>query len=176
MLTERISNAIDIFLDAINEGTLAKGDCTKCAIGNLVRKGMGLSKEEYCLGKLRSLGDGSFINWSLIFSTNNRFNYQKNKPQKFNRDNYKAILVNYPLIKEQIDSTEFTVEELAKIENTFEKNTKIWFSDYIFHSKEKVREDQIRGLEAVVRVMMEFDNCEDNVKEVFTSKAELIEV
>ena len=40
-MTERISKAIDIFLDAVNNGTLAKGTCIACAVGNLVAHGMG---------------------------------------------------------------------------------------------------------------------------------------
>lgn len=38
-MTQRVQKAIDIFLDAINNGTLAKGSCTRCAVGNLVRAG-----------------------------------------------------------------------------------------------------------------------------------------
>ena len=34
-MTPRIQEAIDVFLDAINNGTLAKGTCTACAVGNL---------------------------------------------------------------------------------------------------------------------------------------------
>ena len=39
-MNNRITKAIDIFLDAINEGTLAKGNCCACAVGNLVAHGM----------------------------------------------------------------------------------------------------------------------------------------
>jgi hypothetical protein len=75
-----------------------------------------------------------------------------------------------------ISYTDFTEEELSQIEYTFEKNTSIHADDYYFHTKEEIRQDQIKGLEAVVRVMLKFDKCQDEVQEVFTSKAELIPI
>ena len=39
-MTPRISKAINIFLEALKDGTLAKGTCTACAVGNLVAAGM----------------------------------------------------------------------------------------------------------------------------------------
>jgi hypothetical protein len=63
-----------------------------------------------------------------------------------------------------------------KIENAFETNTKINCYLYSEYSKEQIRKDQIKGLEAAVKVMLKFDDQQDDVKEVFTRKAELIEI
>lgn len=163
-MTPRIQKAIDIFLDAINNNTLIKGDCTKCAVGNLVRVGMGYGPEyrEPNLGEdfIHGRDDKSrrYINWSMAFCT------MPNGKQRFKEKTYPKLLQKYPIIKQQIESTDFTVKELAKIEHTFERNAN------------NTKKGMIKGLEAVVQVMLEFDECKDDVKEVFTEKAELIEV
>ena len=77
---------------------------------------------------------------------------------------------------ESIKNVPFTVEELKQIEFAFETNTEISFEKYQHHSPKEIREDQIKGLAAVVKVMLSFDNQEDSVEEVFTSKAELIPI
>jgi len=79
-------------------------------------------------------------------------------------------------VKENIDATKFTWQELAAIEHAFERNTNIRVNSYDFSSPEEIRADQIRGLEAVVKVMLTFDECTENVQEVFTNKAELIPI
>lgn len=158
-LTSRISKAIDIFLDAINEGTLAKGTCAACAVGNLVAKGIGMKipeisivddgilENEHWMGILQKKGCGYSLAWANdVVGTNN------------------------------IESTDFNWKELRFIENEFENNTKIYYNEYNYYTKKEIREDQIKGLEAVVKVMMTFDELEEDVKEVFTSKAELIEL
>jgi hypothetical protein len=159
-MTQRISEAIDIFLDAINNGTLAKGSCHACAVGNLVAAGQ---------GGIISLDFDSCttINnaWGNLFSSNY---YGK---QYFNTD-----YLNHLRVIENIEATKFTLKELMKIENAFEKNTKINCYLYSEYSKEQIRKDQIKGLEAAVKVMLEFDDQQDDVKEVFTRKAELIAI
>jgi hypothetical protein len=158
-MTPRIERAIDVFLDAINNGTLAAKTCVACAVGNLVAHGYGAKIE---VKNERFYCEAPNTAWVDVFCT--RFGRQLYYPQYLKYDN----------VKENIAVTEFTLEELMKIEYTFEQNTKIHNLQYDLHSKEKVRADQIRGLEAVVKVILEFDNCKDSVKEVFTSKAELI--
>ncbi len=159
-MTNRISEAIDIFLDAINNGTLAKGSCHACAVGNLVAAGQG--------GIIsRDFDSCTTINnaWGKLFSSNY---YGK---QHFNTD-----YLNHLRIIENIEATKFTLKELMKIENAFEANTKISCYLYSEYSKEQIRKDQIKGLEAVVKVMLKFDEQQDDVKEVFTRKAELIAI
>ena len=170
IMTPRIQRAIDIFLDAINKQTLAKGTCSACAVGNLVAHGMGYSielPEDEC-GSYEWRKQGSYKSpkWGAYFTTCD------------------GIQTVYPLsdllessvttMIEEIESTEFSAEELMKIEYAFETNTEIHWDDYVEHTNEEIRADQIRGLEAVVRVMLRFDEQTDNVQEIFTSKAELI--
>jgi hypothetical protein len=80
------------------------------------------------------------------------------------------------MVIKNIQSTKFTLQELMYIENAFETNTEINCYVYSDYSEEEIRKDQIRGLEAVIKVMLKFDEQSDDVKEVFTKKAELIAV
>jgi hypothetical protein len=59
-----------------------------------------------------------------------------------------------------VDTTGFTIDELAEIEYTFETVAR--------------HQGVIHALEAVVKVMMNFDDNVEDVKEVFTNKAEAI--
>jgi hypothetical protein len=60
-----------------------------------------------------------------------------------------------------VDTTGFTIDELAEIEYTFETVAS--------------HQGVIHALEAVVKVMMRFDEVDSSVvKEVFTDKAEAI--
>ncbi len=160
-MTKRIQNAIDIFLDAINNGTLAKGTCIACAVGNLVAAGMG--------GVIKVDEEGLRCSkenhhWGMLFTT-------CGGEQDFDQN----CLINSSVLK-NLESTEFTLDELMKIEYAFERNTKLEWVFYGLYSKNEIREDQIKGLEAVVKVMLEFDEQVDDVREVFTNKAELISI
>lgn len=159
-MTTRIKQAIDVLLDAINNGTLAKGACQACAVGNLVAHGMGVNIKIEILP-----WEDIFINangicgaWANVFLTSSM-------GQQIKLSNYRHES------KIAIDSTDFTWQELAKIEFEFEQNTNIKFNDYPFTSEEDIKKDQIKGLEAVVKVMLEMDEIEDvTIKEVFTEK------
>ena len=164
-MTGRIERAIDVFLDAINKGTLAKGSCSACAVGNLVAHGMGMEIHPIHLLCVDEKGCNiSNTHWALLFLT-------AGKQQTILRHHAKELDV-----MKNIEATEFSWEELAKIEFAFETSTQINVGDYKNHTKEEIRADQIRGLEAVVEVMLEMDEQQADVKEVFTHKAELIPI
>ena len=140
-MTTRINKAMDIFLKALEEGTLAKGSCTKCAVGNLCG------------------GDAS---WNIAFST------------VFNEQLVNEYSFHIPYVKDAVAKTDFTIHELMKIEFAFETNTEIFHLNYDRHTKEEVRADQLKGLTAVIEVMMDFDDVKFDVNKLFTEKAELI--
>jgi len=156
-MTQRVKDAIDVFLDAINNGTLAKGSCTACAVGNLVAHGMG--------GTISTDGRG-YVNcdvnnfaWGYYFSTSNG-------SQKVVNPNFEE-----PDLVECINATSFSLEEIMAIEYAFETNTSIYHTEYFKVNKELIKQDQIKGLEAVIETMLAFENdTETNVKEVFTNK------
>lgn len=52
-----------------------------------------------------------------------------------------------------------------------ETNTEIYFGDYYDYEDDEILEDQIKGLEAVIEVMLSFSNdTETDVKKEFTDK------
>jgi hypothetical protein len=161
-MTPRINEAIEVFLKAIENGTLAKGNCVACAVGNLVANSKGeiLTKENIRSGGMR-------IYWRYLFVTES-----SDEPQKKRDGNKEEIRLGL----EEISKTKFTEDELAQIEHAFERNTKIEWLRYESYSKEEIRQDQIKGLEAVVQVMLDFDDCKDLVSEIFTARAEAIPV
>ncbi len=157
MITERIQKAIDIFLDAINNGTLAKGTCAACAVGNLVGYEMDI-KPEIVPTFLNGKTPRPNTHWMSVIRSCGEPTFSREEG------------------KRQCDLTDFSIEELNLIEQAFENNTTIMYFNYDRYTKEEIRADQIKGLEAVIKVMLEFDGQKDDVKKVFTSKAELIPV
>ena len=171
-MTKRIQNAIDIFLDAINEGTLAKGTCAACAVGNLVAHGMGSKVvNEDMLFETKPFVVNSI--WSNLFMTDS-FGYQSLWSHKPNGLDEMIKQPEYKSLRDAMEKIDFTVDELRQIEYVFETNTELTYYVYRNHTKEEVRADQIKGLVAVVKLMLTFDEQVDDVKEVFTTKAEAI--
>lgn len=149
-MSNRITRAIDIFLDAINDGTLAKGKCMVCAVGNLVAHGMN--------GKISKVENGFICNvkndrWYEAFVT-----YVNTTKQEIHEQN-----IDKPEVAACIEATEFNWKELAKIEYAFETNTEIYHIDYFRYTAEEIRQDQINGLAAVIKVMETFDNIEPDL-------------
>ena len=149
-MTERIQEAIDVFLDAINNGTLAKGDCSACAVGTLLAHGI----------KKAGVNINSTL-WKYAFMTAIPSGKQKIDKDRFNDEIFKY--------------SKFTPAELAKIEYAFETNTSIPDWNYVLHTPTEIKQDQIRGLHAVIEVMKGMDDVEFNTKEVFTDKVNIPE-
>lgn len=164
-MTPRIERAINVFLDAINNGTLAKATCAACAVGNLVAAGM----------KIKPIIPDSVKKDESEIVDNEHWMYRIIELREGRVRPY-YILQNPEKADRCIAATEFNLKELNEIERAFEMATVIYFEDYSFYSKERIREDQINGLAAVVKVMLEFDDCKDSVEEVFTKRAELIPI
>lgn len=183
-MTQRIQEAIDIFLDAISEGTLAKGSCIACAVGNLIAAGKG-GKIEREISKKGIISFGCTVentHWAMLFTTLISDGKQRREvlDQILTKglggvkgDNTRGFA---KMGLEEIASTKFTPNELAAIEHAFETNTAISLSSYNECTDEAIKKDQIRGLEAVVKLMLQFEEQGDDIKEVFTSKAELIPI
>ncbi len=151
-MEKRVEKAIDVLLDSLNNGTLAKGTCAACAVGNLVGAAIGV-EPKMLKGEIKN----AF--WGVAFAEN--------------PDKYVMNIVG----QKQIAQTDFSYSEIVRIESAFEENTDIYFDKYPYYSKESIRADQIRGLEAVVKCMLSFSgDKESDVKQVFTEKAELIEI
>lgn len=162
-MTDRVQRAIDTLLDAINNRTLAKGTCVACAVGNLVAKGMGAEIERITHPKQTSFQcneDNGY--WGKLFYTSHGYQKRLITDEKWEKN-----------AMENIKATEFSLAELMAIEFAFETNTEISWEHYHRHSDEEIKKDQIKGLEAVINVMMDFDDIKEDVKEVFTKKVKI---
>ena len=153
-MTKRIQKAIDILLDAYNKDELTAGDCSACAVGNLVAAGLdkhSVKRREHTM-------------WSLLFSTNlNLISIY------FFKQNIFESKLNDERVQKCIKATDFTWKELAKIEYTFEST----YNNYYYKGIKDEKGSQLKALEEVVKVMMSFDEVKENVKEVFTSKTKV---
>ena len=160
-MENRITRAIDTLLEALNNGTLAKGNCAACAIGSLVAKAKGVNVSE-----------GATSNWGLHFST--MHGIQKRSVEEIIISEAIRVFLRDKIIDgmNQINSTEFTKDELMKIEFAFETNSEISYFQYSNYTKKEIIEDQVKGLHAVIEVMKTFDieNKDLDVKEAFTNK------
>lgn len=152
-MTPRIEKAINILLDALNSGGLQKGSCTKCGIGNLIKHGM------------PGGFDDEIAAWTKAFGT---INYHGAR-QFINKEYFKdEDVVNC------VNATDFTLRELIELEFAFESNTTYNFPYSISITKNDIKKDQIKGLEAMVKAMLKFDSCRDEVKKIFTNRAEIV--
>jgi len=182
-MTQRVSKAIDAFLDALNENRLDIASTCGCAVGTLLREGM-LEKhaEKYTICHdelyLKECSPSLPVNnsiWIKCFITATK------TPISTPEEN--EVIVRDGDVKSQTKFTgaeamkikaqilplvDFSEEELMQIEWAFE--TANGPDTYIY-----TREARIKALEAAVAVMLTFDeDTTTDVKEVFTSKAELI--
>lgn len=168
-MTNRIEKAIDIFLDAINKSTLAKGTCVACAVGQLIAHGMEgeVVKDELgswsCINKNNEFIDTAF--WSSLF-------YTTHATGQINRIDYSSNFDKREVARLEQYSN-FSITELLAIEKAFELNTFIVFDKYYTTSKADIKADQIAGLAAVIEVMLGFDECKETVEEVFLNKVNI---
>ncbi len=111
-MEKRVEKAIDIFLDALNNGTLAAGTCAACAVGNLVAAGIGIK--------------------AIIPHKNNEQKYIVCENEHWAVDILKSRDVMFDSTKSLkcIAATDFTISELIKIERAFERNTNIIYLRY----------------------------------------------
>ena len=165
-MTERVQKAIDIFLDSLNDGTLVSGNCAACAVGNLVAANCGVklySKVDSCGDVFITLENedvflpeigkpARLTSWVNLFCTRDQEQRRVNI-KNFSSDYQEELLAI-------VNQTGFTINELAEIEYTFETVAR--------------HQGVIHALEAVVQVMLNFDDNVENVKEIFTNKAEAI--
>lgn len=150
----RLERTVDIFLDAINNGTLAKGTCVACAVGNLVAHGLNAKIKQYPNKTFGCSKNNHF--WRYLFITDN--NIQKRNKDIFYEKMLKGL-------------TEYSIEELALIEYTFETNTFISYISYQDYTKEEVKQDQINGLSAVIELIKTFDeNKSFDIQKEFVDK------
>lgn len=140
--SKRFDNAISALVNAFLNDTLAKGDCSACAVGNIVARA--ICYEIPKSASIRTISNPPNRYWSRVFMTIKGKQFVKPSSYK-----YEA--------KENIDATGYNMRDLAFIEAAFETATSIDFLEYPKYSKDAIIEDQYNGLMAVVEVLCEID-------------------
>lgn len=149
MKTERFERAIAALVKGFFNGTLVKGHCAACAVGNIVAAGIGCEVE---ISK-----NAINTDWMNVFVT------LHGDGQILHPKDY------FGNAKRLIDSTFYSWQELARVENAFEKATVIHVDDYKKHTADEILNDQYRGLMAVVDVLCDIEGLQvQETKELFS--------
>lgn len=146
-MTNRFNQAIDKLVTAFFNETLMKGECDKCAVGNIVGN-------RY---------------WSDVFLTSLGLQRKKN-----------LNVANSEIVRRGVDhirKTGYSVDEMARIEFTFEQNTTYTTKclEEAEISRDDLIQDQFNGLCAVVELLCEMEGITDaqHYKNIFRQKAEV---
>lgn len=160
-MTKRFETAFNALTAAFFDGTLAKGNCSACAVGNIVAASMG--------GKVYKLEDPD--SGGIVFEANctndfwaNLFHTTDFGTQYKNKDLWGVPISSFQIIaftKHLQTLTLYKVDELAKVEHAFETNTAINWYEYKLHTEQAILEDQYSGLMAVMNVLIELDQVQD---------------
>lgn len=121
---ELYQKSVDILAKAYVDNTLERANCCACAVGNLVAANCGIKMQKR-RGLVMTIGESFEMvlmlgwmdvhpHWQDVFMTNGE-GIQFFSSEKYDLDH---------IAKEQIDSTGYTMWELAKIEHAFERNYK----------------------------------------------------
>lgn len=157
-MTERFNKAYNSLVNAFYNGTLAKGTCKACAVGNIVADAIGIkarvpkNTEEHI-----TIDDNEY--WDAIVFSSSAHN---NKIEGL-----KCVI-----------ATGYSGQELLLIERAFENNTDINWDEYNKSSEQDILEDQFNGLCAVVDVLLELDNIkpEEHYKQKFREHPKLVTI
>jgi len=163
-MTKRFEKAYNALLKAFMNDTLASGTCTACAVGNIVADAMGGKVYVDVNGEYECDLNNSW--WKNVFVTSRSGQTITTIKQDLNVKLYR---------KRMFELTGYTWKELAKIEKTFERNTKIKYSDYDEHTEHEIMEDQFNGLMAVMDVLIKLDDVAEGqkCKDKFKAKLQL---
>lgn len=144
---ELYNRTVQILVDAYFKDELIHGKCHACAVGNIINNYKPFTKLE--IHEVNGHGSNR-AGWSKVFCTYNAHSMSQSQIIRMSEYNGKA--------KKQIDSTGYSVEELAKIEFWFETADKgETKEDYMFN-----------GLMAVIDVLDEIHENKDTLATVRT--------
>lgn len=169
-MTQRFKKAYDALCKSFFEGTLAKGTCVACAIGNIVSDALGqeviLPKEFYENSKMME----KVFPWNELRRPRRSFDPPDLRfvpetdlpPQHIQNDAFLTELTGYNNL------------ERCLIEGAFEGNTEISFDQYFTRSEQDILEDQYKGLCATFEVMCKLDGVSENYEERLQKHPKLV--
>lgn len=126
-MTQRFQRAYDALVDAFFNGTLAKGTCAACAVGNIVGASIGVkvSRTDSSHGSPQSF-------WHALFCTGIAGQRIRNEGAS---EIFKSPEEVLDVISKRLTKlTGYLESELALVELVFERATAINFRDYDFHT------------------------------------------
>lgn len=161
-MTNRFERAVQALVSAYMNDTLEKGNCSACAVGNICAAAIGVNvvKREQVEGNQTLFQwDTRIPFWDDVFCTP-----LNSSTQIIDPDSY------FGPAKTQIDATGYSWEDLAKVEQAFERSTKIVFRSA--YTPSEIDADQFNGLMAVVDVLCEIEGIADaaEYKALFAGK------
>ena len=156
---ERFNRAIKALVKGFFNDTLAKNNCSACAVGNIVAESIG---EKVVLDNPYAIVMANSAKWQYIFSAVDGYCYRSFHELAANNGHIGKTQseIQYNEGMQCIERTGYTTDELIKIETAFESNTKIYWHKYPFTQKNEIMQDQFNGLMAVVEVLCKLDNIE----------------
>ena len=141
---ELYQKTVDLLLDAYNNNDLEHGDCSACAVGNICKGNTG---------------------WTFYFYT----------PKNGKQTKAAAIFADDFRDKEDFEkifpTIGYTLEELAKIENVFEKSIK---KDRVRLTGCDKKLGQMIGLKAVFKLLKKIHSAEPQIEEVSKIRLEKV--
>lgn len=152
-MSKRFEKVFNSLYRGFKDGTIAKGTCTACAVGNIIADALGAKiicdHNHYTF---ECHADNTF--WSDLFLTNSD-NFQQKTNPFFQDPKLKQLAQR---IK---DLTSYSTSEMAMIEHAFEINTKIYFTTYERISRKLVIKDLYNGIVAVLEILFDIDSIEN---------------
>ena len=152
---------VDILLDAYNNGTLISGNCYACAVGNIIAANMGMKITRTRVGAFNDLHWEGYPPYGSAWNRDSLKNWIV---AIYCGCVYKERIVGE--IKDQIESTGYTAEELADIENNFE------------HPHLVIRESgenlYLRRLKAVLTTLKQIHSVEQVIAEESVERLEKV--
>jgi len=162
--SELYYHSVDVLLDAYNDKKLKHGDCTACAVGNLVGDGMKKLGKSYTMDDLERMGSRITLRtWTRLFVTS-----RPGHSRQFISKIPEKILGKDSVIRTHVECTGYHWKELARIEKAFESI-----------SKKTVRSEnetlmQFEGLCKVLDVLKEIHQVDQEVSSVSSERLQKI--
>lgn len=151
---KRFTNAIDRLVKAFFNGTLKKGNCVACAVGNICASSawanLFMTVIDVKAQEAKQVEAGPFE----ILVLNSISGVGKVPIMSKNDFYFKNRIEAEKIVR----STGYSQQDLMKVEWAFESNTQILYEDYDNVNKEEIMEDQYNGLMAVVDVLCEIED------------------
>ncbi|MDQ6481615.1 hypothetical protein [Dyadobacter sp. LHD-138] len=147
-MTTRFKNAVDSLVSDFFKDELTKGSCSKCALGRIVAHSFNQN----------NITDVPVDFWKEAFVTSERIQTVNIK------------YFDHEFLLKTVESTQYSIEEMMRIEYAFESNTQISWDLMANKSSNEILKDRYNGLMAVVEILCEIDGIENatDFKQMFS--------